>query len=73
MLLLRMVFVFSVIVFLALLAGGHQLGLYVGPWFTIGALVASPFVSAAAVLGIVYLADWSDRRARAKRRASRSQ
>ena len=64
-----MIFAFTVTVFLTLLAGGYELGFYVGPWYLLASLVASPLLSGAFLLSIAFLADWSERRARAKRRA----
>jgi uncharacterized membrane protein YdjX (TVP38/TMEM64 family) len=63
----QMVLTFSVIVFLALVAFGYQFGFHVGLLYTLGALAASPLLSFALVMTIAYLADWSDRRARARR------
>lgn len=65
----QMVFAFSVFMFIGLVAGGYHFGLYVGPWFLIASLVFSPILSFAMVISIAYLADWSDRRARARRLA----
>lgn len=64
---LHMIFSLSVIMFLGLLAAGYQFGFNIGMWFMLAALVVSPLLSAAIVLGIAQWADWSDRRARAKR------
>ncbi|MNG38808.1 hypothetical protein D3C84_1266440 [compost metagenome] len=64
-----MFFAFSVTLFLALMAVGYELGIYVTPWYLLASLVASPLLSGAFLLSIAFLADWSERRARAKRRA----
>lgn len=69
----QMVTSFAVIVFLLLLAGGYQLGFDVGFWYVIGALLACTPVSLVLVLSIVCVADWSERRTRARRRAKANQ
>lgn len=64
---LHMIFAFCPVVFLLILAACYQLGGDISPLFALGALVVSPFLSGAVVLGIAYLADFGDQRARARR------
>lgn len=64
---LHMIFAFCPVVFLLILAVCYQLGGDISPLFTLGALVVSPFLSGAVVLGIAYLAGFADQRSRARR------
>lgn len=65
----QMVLTFSIFVFICLVAGGYHFGVDVGVWYTLASLVLSPLLSFALVMAIAFLADWSERRARAKRLA----
>ncbi|MFM5820146.1 hypothetical protein [Aeromonas sanarellii] len=64
---LLIIFSGSPVAFLLILASCYELGYEIGLSVSLIALVASPFLSGAVVLGIAYLADFSDQRARARR------
>ena len=64
---LHMIFAFCPVVFLLILAACYQLGGDISLLFALGALVVSPFLAMAIVSAIAWVADWSDRRARAGR------
>ena len=66
---LQMVLTFSVFMFIGLVAGAYHFGVDVGVWYTLGSLAVSPLLSFALMMAIVSFADWSDRRARARRLA----
>lgn len=58
---------FAVLGLLGPLVAAHYLGFSITFWGFIVALVASPFVGAALMFGIASFADWTERRARARR------
>ncbi|MCH7373229.1 hypothetical protein [Aeromonas sp. MR16] len=63
-----MIFTFAVLAFAAMLAAGYQFGFHIGVGYVLGALVAAPLLSVTLVFGLICLADWSEHRARTRRR-----
>lgn len=67
---LHMILMFAACLALLLIGAGPQ---FDNPYFMLYALsvlLASPFLSLAIVSAIAWVADWGDRRGRAKRRAA---
>ena len=66
---LHMILTFSVLLWLALMAVAEQLGFSLTLGYIGVTLVVSPVLSTVLVMAIAQLADWSERHARARRRA----
>lgn len=67
---LQMLFMFAGCLALLLIGIGLQSGFHHFLLYVLGVLVVSPLLAFAILSGIAWLADWSERRARAKRRAA---
>ncbi len=57
----------SITMLLGVLCAAHLLGYSITMGGFFAALAASPFLGVGLILGLAYLGDWSERRARARR------